>query len=103
MSPSGNILPGGPGGEAGPLLSMRCQEHVGTRVSAAYRDVQSPASPGETQVKPQSRDSVRSLWMCRTEWVQHKRKAVRDSGGERTDRHTGVHSGTRTQTAGACL
>ena len=92
---------GGAGGEAGPLLSMRCQEHVGTRVSAAYRDVQSPASQAETQVKPQSRDSVERLWMCRTEWVQHKWKVVRDSGGERTDRHE-VCTQPRAQTAGAC-
>ena len=56
-----------------------------------------PSFPGETQVKPQSRDSVKSVGTCRTEWV-----AVRNSGGERTDRHTGVHPGTRTQTAGAC-
>lgn len=87
MSLWGNFLPRGPGGEAGP----------GAHGHQSRRDVQSPASPGETQVKPQSRESVKSVGTCRTEWV-----AVRNSGGERTDRHTGVHPGTRTQTAGAC-
>lgn len=50
-----------PGGEVGPLHSVRCQEHVGTRVSAACRDVQSPASPGETQVKPRAGTVLRAF------------------------------------------
>ena len=61
-------------------MGRQGQEHTDTRASAACRDVQSPASPGETPVKPQSRGSVKSLGTCRTEWV-----AVRDSGGEHTD------------------
>lgn len=74
-------------------MGRQGQEHTDARASAACRDVQSPASPGETPVKPQSRGSVKSLGTCRTEWV-----AVRDSGGERT----GVHPATRTLIAGAC-